>query len=281
MPTNEQLNTTVSDVVDVATRATEPHEVLDGQTYVVVDTFGKPHVIDRDLDIYRDHPRRKIGTVKTHDANAFTTYLAKHALDSTEVWADEDASRLVAVINAHDRALSADEEGPAGWSDHRALLQVRKTPAWNTWLAKNGEWMRQDQFAEHIEDRAIDIVKPSGADVLELAQSITATVGVTFESSKRLSNGERQLEYKETVDAKAGNRGRLDIPEIIELGLVPFQGAPAYKVKARFRYRINGGNLMLAYALERPEDVLREAFADVVSTIAGDITQPVLMGWPE
>lgn len=272
--------TDTQSLIDLAGSMAEPHNLGDNLHSVVVPAGGTQKVLD--LQPYADHPRRKTGTVKTHDANAFTTYVRKHGLAATEVWADEEHTRVVAVINAHDETDSGDEEGRAGWGDHRALLAVRKTDAWNAWLAKDGKWLTQNDFAEHIEDRAIDIVKPTGADVLELAQSITATVGVTFESSKRLSNGERQLEYKETIDAKAGNRGRLDIPEVIELGLVPFQGAPAYKVKARFRYRINGGNLALAYALERPEDVIREAFADVVSLIASDLDgHQVLMGWPE
>lgn len=272
--------TDTQSLIDLAQAGAEPHGLEPNLYSVVVPAGGQQKLID--LQQYAPNPRRKTGTVKTHDANAFTTYVTKHALTGTEIWADEENARIVAVINAHEGTNDEGDELPAGWNDHRALLAVRRTDAWNAWLAKDGKWMRQDEFAEHIEDRAIDIAKPSGADVLELAQSITATVGVSFESSKRLSNGERQLEYKETIDAKAGNRGRLEIPEIIELGLIPFQGAPAYKVRARFRYRINGGNLALSYALERPADIIREAFADVVSLIAHDLNgRQVLMGWPE
>lgn len=272
--------TDTQSLIDLAQAGAEPHGLEPNLYSVVVPAGGQQKLLDTQQ--FAPRPRRKTGTVKTHDANAFTTYVTKHGLTSTEIWADEENARVVAVINAHDVSDDLADEGDPGWGDHRALLSVRKSDAWNAWLAKDGKWMRQDEFAEHIEDRAIDIAKPTGADVLELAQSITATVGVSFESSKRLSNGERQLEYKETIDAKAGNRGRLEIPEIIELGLIPFQGAPAYKVKARFRYRINGGNLALSYALERPEDVLRTAFADVVTLIAADLEgHQVLMGWPE
>ena len=268
-------------VVDVATRAAAPHELTPGSIYALVDNDGKIHELNLDRDEYRDTPRRKKGTVIAHDANAFTTYVGKHRLASTEVWADEEGTRVVAVLNAHQESDSQIDAGPAGWSDHRVLYAVRKTDAWKAWLAHDRIWHTQTDFAEHIEDRVIDIVNPTGATMLELAQSISGTVGVTFESSKRLSTGEGRLEFKETVDAKAGHRGQLDIPETIELALVPFQGAPAYKVKARFRYRINGGKLALSYALERPEDVIREAFADVISSIAADVDAPVLMGWPD
>lgn len=267
-------------IIDTAIASTEPHHVGDYLYSVVVPDGGHHQLLD--VRSHAETPRRKTGTVIAHDANAFTTYVEKHGLSQTEIWADEHNTRVVAVINAHSESDDQLIEGDAGWGDHRALLQVRKTTAWDAWIARDGKWMRQEEFAEHIEDRAIDIVKPSGADMLELAQSISGTVGVTFESSKRLSNGEAQIAYKETVDAKAGHRGQIDIPAHIELGLAPFHGSPAYKVKARFRYRINGGQLVLSYALERPEDILREAFADVISTIAADVDgRPVLMGWPE
>ncbi len=267
-------------IIDTAVAATEPHRLADNIVSVVVPNEGCHLLID--LQQYLDQPRRKTGTIVAHDATAFTSYVNKHGLLGTEIWADEANTRVIAVINAHGESDDQIAEGDAGWGDHRALLAVRRTPAWDAWTKHDGEWMRQEQFAEHIEDRAIDIAKPSGADMLELAQSISGTVGVTFESSKRLSNGEAQIAYKETVDAKAGHRGQLDIPSHIELGLAPFHGGPAYKVKARFRYRINGGQLVLSYALERPEDILREAFADVISAIADNVDdRPVLMGWPE
>lgn len=267
-------------IIDTATAAAEPHLFQDG-LYGVVVPAGAQHKL-LDLQTYEDHPRRKAGTVQAHDSEAFTRYVLKHGLTQTEIWADEENTSIVAVINAHDGVTGDGLEDHAGWGDHRVLLKVRKTPAWNAWVATDGKWMNQEQFAEHIEDRAIDIAKPSAADMLELAQSITGTIGVTFESSKRLSNGETQLAYKESVDAKAGHRGQLEIPSHIELGLIPFQGAPAYKVRARFRYRINGGQLVLSYALERPEDILREAFTDVVEAISGGLTdRDVLMGWPE
>ncbi len=262
-------------IIDTATRATEPHQLgPDELLHSIVVPAGGQHTIV-DLEKYGDNPRRKTGVVHAHDADSFAKYVTKHQLDETEIWADEANTRVVAVINAH--APKA-----AGWRDHRALLAVRKTDAWKAWAALDGKPLDQVTFAEHIEDRAVDIVRPTGAEMLELAQSFQAKAGVEFESSKRLSSGESQLLFKETVSATAGQRGQLDIPHLIDLALVPFQGAPAYKVTARFRYRINGGRLVLSYHLERPEDVLREAFANVVSDIAERVDPlQVFMGWPE
>lgn len=273
-------NTNARDIITTALDAAKPTPVEPGKLYSINTQHGHK-LLDLDLDKYLDRPRRKQGTTMLHDADSFAQYVTKHVLPETEVYADEQQQRIVAVINADMGNTGDGVEDYAGWGDHRAQFNVVKTPSWLAWMARNNTPMTQTDFAEHIEDRSVDIVKPTGADMLELAQTISATIGVTFESSKQLSTGQRQLEYKETVDAKAGQRGRLDIPSTIELALVPWQGAPAYKVTARFRFRINNGNLVLSYALERPEDVIHAAFADVVSVISGDIDRPILMGWPK
>lgn len=261
-------------VASVAMQAVAPQLVTAGAIYAVtVDDDQTVQTLDFAGPDYTSAPTRKRGAVKVHDAASLVAYLAKHGNASSEVWADRRRLSLVAVLNAH-----TDEA--AAWEDHRASFEVLATPAWKAWAELDGKFIDQATFAEHIENRAVDIVKPSGADMLEVAQSISATVGVRFESSKLLSNGERQLEYRETVEAKAGRAGRLDIPQQIELALAPFEGAPPYKVLARFRYRITDGVLRLAVALERPEDVISNAFDEVVDSITNNIHGSLFRGVP-
>jgi len=273
-------DTNAQAIIDQVYVAATPDRITDDLLTVIVPEGAELETID--LRDHGDTPRRKTGAVKVADADSFVAYVRKHELPQTEVWADLVGTKIVAVINAHTESVPDEaQEGDAGHRDHRATLTVRKTDAWNAWTARDRGFMGQQEFAEHIEDRAIDIVKPTGADMLELAQSFQASQGVEFESSKRLSSGESQLVYKETVAAKAGQRGQLDIPSTIELALTPFEGAPAYKVTARFRYRIDHGRLLLSYALERPDDILREAFLDVVTLVEGDLDRKVYRGTPE
>lgn len=272
-------------IVDTATRAAVPAPLDDAEARfysLVVPAGGQLQVVDLEqhADRYRDRPRRKTGTYTVHDAPSFVAYLNKHALPETEVWADTTRAGLVAVINAHEGCNApVGENGPeAGWGDHRLNLNLKPTDAWTAWTQHDGKLLDQNTFAEHIETRVIDIVRPTGADMLELAQTFQATIGVSFESSKLLSSGQRQLEYRESVDAKAGRRGQLEIPKDFEIGLSPFEGAPAYKVTARFRYRITDGVLRVGYRLDRPTDVLREAFLDVVDHVATGINAPIYRG---
>lgn len=219
-------------------------------------------------------PNRKWGAFTVFDAASFIAYVNRHGTDDTEVWADERAMRVVAVINGHGGL--ADE---AGHHDHALTLQLRPTAAWTAWTQKDRAMVSQTEFAEHIEDRLPDITEPNGATMLELAQSFSAKRNLTFESSKALSSGEVQLEYREQVEATAGKAGRLQIPQQFTLGIAPFEGSPAYKVTARLRYRIHDGRLTLGYALDRPEDVLEAAFGDVLGVLDEGIDPVILRGY--
>lgn len=269
------MSAKVQPVIDAALRGAEPKTIADGLVGFVVPATGRLETVDvtERLAKHQPHPARKRGTYTAQDAPSFLAYLAKHGRPETEVWADQVGSRIVGIIDAH----GADN---AGWGEHRVLYAVQHTPAWRTWMERDGKLLDQNTFAELIEDRLVDIVRPVAADMLELAQTFQATIGVRFESSKLLSSGERQLAYRETVDAKAGRTGNLEIPRDFDLALVPFEGADAFKVTARFRYRITDGELRVGYRLNRPEDVLREAFASVVEDIRAVADAPVFLGVP-
>lgn len=262
-------------IAGIAAFASAPAQVHPGVFVTKVPNDARVETLDFTGASFMDKPRRPRGSWEVHSAVSLIAFLKKHGLSESEVWADRIRHRVVAVVNAN-----GGSDGAPGWGDHTALFAVQHTKAWEAWTKLDGKFVDQARFAEHIEDRLLDITSPPGAEMLEIAQSISATVGVRFESSKRLSDGERQFEYRETVDAQAGKAGRLEIPPHIEIGLRPFEGAPAYKVKARFRYRINGGDLLLAYALERPEEVINEAFDAVVAEIQDAVDQPVFFGTP-
>lgn len=269
-----ELGTTAGDaqaIIDTATRVGEPQRLDDdGRFFHVPTASGRVIDLEREREQFRANPRRKTGNYTVHDAESFLAYLAKHGNEDAEVWADYPAARLTGVLNAHGDVPE--------WEDHRVVYAVLHTDAWKAWTASDGRLMGQEEFAEHIEARSIDIVKPSAADMLEIAQTFHATNNVAFESATRLSDGQRQLRYREQLDAKAGRAGDLTIPETFTLALKPFEGADAYRVTARLRYRITEGNLRIGYKLDRPADVLREAFGGVVDAIREAATAPVLLG---
>jgi uncharacterized protein YfdQ (DUF2303 family) len=275
----EQTDT--QDAINAGIALADPAKLDDaGRFYAIpVPAGGKVEIIDLEdhLEDHRERPRRKTGIVTVHDATSFIAYHAKHALSETEIYADVVRAQLVAVVNAH---TAAGDEGLAGWGDHRLRLDLRTTPEWQAWTAHDRKLLDQVTFAEHVEDRIPDFVNPTGADMLELAQSFSANRSVRFESSRRIKNGETQLVYKEETEAAAGKRGDMAIPDTFELGLTPFEGSPAYKVTARLRYRIGEGVLRIGYILDRPEEVQRSAFLDIVNQVQEHVDRTVFRGVP-
>lgn len=229
---------------------------------------------------FRATPRRKKGGFTAQNAETFAEYILKHHGDSdgTEVWADVPSLTILGVLNAHGGA-------EAGWGDHRVRFTAQTTPAWRAWAKYDGKMLDQVEFAEHIEQRLIDVRNPTGATLLELAQTFHATSSAAFKSSQMLASGERKFAYEETVKATAGQNGEITIPRVFELAFEPFEGSTSkWKVIARLRFRIKDGHLTLGYVLERPEDILRDAWLEVVDDVQTRIAVadiPVWQGAPD
>jgi hypothetical protein len=263
-------------IIEAVREGVDPYYVdADGSLFVATDRDGHKHVIDTEK--YAPRPRRTTRAVTFTDPTHFAEYFAAHAgpreLDGVEVWGDEQAATFTGIIDAP----SPDQPG---WAGHRATLKLTTSTEWSAWSGASGQLMGQEGFAEFIEDRSADIVRPTGAEMLELAQSFQAHTKVTFESAQILADGRRALEYREDVEARAGAKGQIEIPGTFDLALRPFLGCDPYKVVARFRYRMGGGNLQIGFKLNRPEDVLRAAFGDVVERVAAGTGRTVWMGRP-
>jgi len=93
----------------------------------------------------------------------------------------------------------------------------------------------------------------------------------------RLDNGQTQFNYTEQMSANAGVTGQLEIPEEIQLGLQPFRGSEFYDTKAKFRYRIREGKLVMWYDLVRPAKIAETAFNDVRTKIKSGMTKGMLI----
>ncbi|KMS79077.1 hypothetical protein ACH49_13545 [Streptomyces leeuwenhoekii] len=258
-------------IVNTALAAAPPAELTPGKVYAFVLPGGGFHKVDLTGDDYRATPTRKAGTTTVRDAQSFLAYWDKHHDDASEVYADNDRLTVTAVLDAH-------QADGARWAGHRLHLALRETEAWKQWMRFNGELMSQEDFAEFLEDHLPELLEPSAADMLEIAQSFQAAQKVDFQSATRLSSGQRQFQYVETATTKAGQKGQLTVPETFVVGLVPFEGSDGYRLTARLRYRIGQQGLRLGYKLERPDEIRKTAFADVVKAIGEQIDVPVMNG---
>jgi uncharacterized protein YfdQ (DUF2303 family) len=251
-------------VADLTRQSVEPHK-LDGGVYAIPGPDGSVRIVD--TDAYSETPRHTTASRTVLDATSFVTYVNRHGLAGTEVYADTPGSAVVAIIDSHEG-----NDGDPGWQKHRLTLSLEHTKAWKAWVGRDlgqvpAAWMDQQEFAEFIEDRALDVVEPDHATLIELATKFEATKNVEFGSSVRLDSGEVQFQYTETIGAKKGNKGEVKLPKEIKLALRPYIGGPIYFMWAALRYRMGGTGLRLGYALQRPENILEAAFADIVTEI--------------
>ncbi|MEV0090394.1 DUF2303 family protein [Streptomyces sp. NPDC050738] len=260
-------------VIDIAMRAGQPAQLETGHVYALVTHSGTVQQIDLTGEQYRDAPKGKLGTTVVRDVDSWLAYFTKHADDSTEVYADVQERTITAVLDAH-------TANDPRWGKHRLELRLRTTTAWEAWTKIDGTYLKQDAFAEFLEDNFGDLVEPDQATMLEIAESFQATTKADFKSGTKLSSGQRTLSYVEDVQATAGSRGDIVIPTILKLGLRPFEGADPFEATARFRYRLSQNGLTLGIKIERPEDILAQAFDDVRTAIAAIVTVPVLNGAP-
>ena len=229
----------------------------------VVD-LDKTYFLGRELQ-----PRRKTGTIKVFNVQSLNSFIA-HNRDAGNitVYCDSNplAPSIVAVLNDHG------DEGP-GHRDLRCVVEFRQTPEWKKWLGINGKMIAQEEFAEFIEENMVDIVDPTGAQMLEIVTYLQATRSADFKSALSLSSGAVQFTNVENLNASVG-AGQIAVPTEFTLGIVPIQGSPRFKINARFRFRITDGKLRLGLKLLRIEEVMGEVFDMAVADIARDEATP-------
>ncbi|NEB57617.1 DUF2303 family protein [Streptomyces griseus] len=264
-------------IIDIAQAAVAPQALESGKVHVVALGRGQFQQIDLTGPQHTGIPARKSGSTLVRDVDSFLAYFDKHGDDNSEVYADVESRTITAVLDAH----TADD---ARWGGHRLELSLRATSAWRAWMGADNELMSQGAFAEFIEDNLVDLVEPTAATMLELAESFEVTTSAEFQSSQRLDSGARKFSYVEEQTGKAGHKGEITIPATLTLALRPFEGTEPYAVTARFRYRLDRqkGELRLGFKIERPEDTLASAFNDIRTLVDDGIPEgiAVLNGAP-
>lgn len=262
MTTLEENKTEAAVVAQIADENAEAQRVAvaTGEVYLVRGADGGLHIVDTDK--YAGTPRHTEASRVVTDAASFAGYVNRHRTAGTEVYAHTNTASVVAVIDSHEGTV-----GEPGWQKHRLTLKLEHSKPWAAWAEMDGKWFDQEEFAEFLENRYSEVIEPTPARMIDIATSFEAKKGVDFKAGLRGDTGEVKLQYEETVKAKAGQKGELEIPKKIQLALRPYVGGPVYSIWANFRYRISANGLRLGFILERPENILDAAFADVVTDI--------------
>jgi uncharacterized protein YfdQ (DUF2303 family) len=247
---------------------------IEGSHHLVLPERYRHADITKLVEASQPNPNRKAGTVALGGLQSLLDYCEDQAAQAgAYVFADPDRRTITVVFNDH-------RADAAGWRDHRAQFSAVFTPEFTTWLNNDGsnKAKSQGEFAEFIEDNLADITEPAAQQLLEVATTIQAKTDINFSSAKRLDNGQVQLGYTETIDARAGAGGALSIPKEFQLGLRIFKNGEGYRLRARLKYRLLGGSVKFWYELDRPERAIEDAFAGYVNEVREKSGYRVLIG---
>lgn len=254
---------------EVLGAATEVRDIV-GTKHVLVPA-GWQHVdLTEAVRKAQTMPDRASGTIVLGALESFVAY-CKAAVPSwpdSRVYANPTSRTLTCIFNDH---------GPTrpGWRDFKAQVTANLSAEFALWTKSNKQQMSQEAFADFIEANHADITDSQGDVLLRVATTLQAKTGVEFKSSRRLDNGQVQLTYHETIDARAAD-GALEIPREFALGVRLFENGQGYRIQARLKYRLGGGSVKFWYELDRPERAIEDAFRAYIDT-AGEIGVPVLI----
>ncbi|MYM65460.1 DUF2303 family protein [Pseudoduganella sp. FT55W] len=223
------------------------------------------------IEAARMAPSRKKGTVHLGDLDSFLTYVIQQGdPQRTRVYADVESRTLTAIFNDHQGVADGDA---AGWRDHRAVYTAELSKEFENWLGNNGKPMEQEPFAIFLEDNIADVVEPSGDTLMTVALTLQAKNEVNFSSSRRLDNGQVQLQYTENLTTTAGGAAAMEVPRTFAIGTRLFKGGEGYKISARLKLRVGNGKVKFWYELDRPHLAIEDAFkAYVEQARAGKFT---------
>lgn len=219
-------------------------------------------------------PFRIEKVVTAGDAQSMLAYFNRFADADSTIFVDIEARKFVGVLDYHEAqpVIGADCPRPRHGS-HKVIFNCPLTPEAKRWLDNDKKVMNQTEFASFIEGGLLEIMEPSGAEMLEIASTMHAKNSVDFKSGIRLDNGEVQFGYSESIDGAAGRDGSIKIPQKLVLAIKLFRGDEvAYRIEANFRWRMASGKLSLWYELVRPHVQLEDAVATIAATIKDGMT---------
>ena len=220
------------------------------------------------------------------DVDSFCNYVNRFITPGTLLFAEVTDTNC--TVTAHiDHHNEASLEGGARerlWSSHHAMLACEPTREWRKWMSRNGSEkpFSQTEFALFLEDNETLFRSPSGADLLELVQTLEGKSNVRFNSAVRLTNGRSKLDYEEDVELRGSmgtTAGALEVPSLLICGITPFENGPEpYTVRARLRYRIQNKGIVFWYETISPHLILRDAAKAVLDRVREQVKAPMFIG---
>ena len=259
----QTMNTTPSEIqtaTEIAMKIAKPQEVIVGKKRANFVIVPKDCQL-QEVPLAAPELEKNL-TAAFDDLESFTRYVNEHKSPETRIFSsvNDAGGSFRAILDFHGK-------DKPNTCMHFAVYGCPHSTEWKNWNDKNEEGLSQLEFAQFLEENQVDVIQPSGAEILEIALTLEAKTSVQFSSGHKLQNGNQKLMFQETTEAVAGEKGDLVIPSIFKLFIPPFVNSARAHIDARLRYRISNGKATFWYELVRPQDVIREACAKVIAEI--------------
>ena len=191
------------------------------------------------------------------------------------------------------------DEGLAQWGDHRAVYACKKSRQFEVWRKSNEVAMSQEAFGDHIETCLEDLVGPftdetgkkkpgqeqipEPAKLLEMSRDLRVRVMGKFEQKFNKTTGAYSLVNQETVEGSTDDYdyGETKIYPKFNVSVPVFQGGEAWAIEARLRMKLVQGKATFSYVLHNHDQVVEEAFDELVEDVKEQTEAPVFFGVAE
>ncbi len=254
------------------------------------------------LDEYLPQPERRRGTTVLTDPASFVEFVNRTKNRDSVIYADDgERPSLTAVIDHDERG--EDGFATARWGQHRAMHAIELSPEWKAWRKADNTVLTQRDFAELVEDRALDLIDEASLDethpVRELAKRLNltlATASEVIEASRglklraevnvgetvTLSSGESELHYTETHKGANGETLRVPSAFLIAVKVLKGEGHPLDVLIARLRSRRVSGQPRVSWCvvLHAAEGVQRTALKELIERVRSETGLDLYRGAP-
>lgn len=270
------MTTEADAIATLAVKARGSAQIIDGPTgrkfLITPEGFSAKEVLDDPYGMIVPAPVRIKQAVVVQTTDSLVDYINRFKTENTVLFADIANNKIRGLIDYHAPATAAH-------LDHGATLDLPFSEEWRTWSGQSGRLIGQLEFARFLEENAVDVIAPEGAELLEVCRDLQSKRKVDFRKAVRTSGGGESFEYSEESETKA-RTGGVEVPTKFKLSIpVYFGGAPT-EVFAFLRFKIEEGSLTLGYILHRAEHVRQATFRQIVLDAADRTGQPAVFGRP-
>lgn len=214
-----------------------------------------------------------------HDRTSLCTYVNRFKDERSVLFADYDASTISAHLDYH-HSNEFDREGLSesapSHNNHVSTLRIRQSEEFARWAGMEGKMHSQAEFALFIEENVTDIITPEHGEMIEICRDLEATQGSSFKSRTRLENGDLSFKYETETRVTSD----VVVPSEIALLIPLYYGEDPTEIRAKFRFRVSEGGLLLGFNWHRVEYERQAKFHEMAYDAAETTGLPVFFGRP-